>query len=162
MTMANETMTLERLQHLLDVHGANVVRWPGDEARALRTLTAASPAARAMLAEAQAFDDVLKLATGAPTIRLASLTDRIVASATLGSQLSVAAPSRPVARPTANRAAHRAKWPAIAAMAASLLIGVYAGFNGWAPQGLQQVSWLSDDQAASVSADDFSQYGDIL
>lgn len=160
--MANEPMTLERLQHLLDVYGANVARWPGDEARGLRALTATSPAARVMLAEAQAFDDILKLAPGAPANRLGGLTDSIVANASAASQSPLAAPSRPVARPTANRAAYRAKWPAIAAMAASLLIGVYAGFNGWAPQALQQVSWLSADQAASVSADDFSQYGDIL
>ncbi len=159
--MANDMMTLERLQHLLDVHGANVARWPADEARALPTFAATSPTARAMLAEARAFDEVLKRAPNTPANRIGSLTDKIVAGATLASQ-SPAAPARAVAQPPPKRAMQRSRWPAIAAMAASLLIGVYAGFNGWAPQALQEVAWLSADQAVSTAVEDFSQYGDIL
>ena len=49
--MANDPMTLERFQHLLDAHGASVARWPVADARDVSALASVSPEARVMLAE---------------------------------------------------------------------------------------------------------------
>jgi hypothetical protein len=154
--MTNNMMTLDRLQTLLDTHGAKVARWPESDQRALEALLAASAEARAMVAEAAALDRVLDAAPAGRTSRLVTLTDRIVAEARAG---AVAAIPRKALPPPVSK---RPRWPAVAAMAASLLIGVYGGFNGWAPQALQQVAGLSAEQGTTIAAEDDSQDGDIL
>ncbi len=160
--MANDPMTLERFQHLLDAHGASVARWPVADARDVSALASVSPEARVMLAEAAALDRVLVAAPGPGHRSLRPLTDQIVAGATFSSRSIGPAPSVTALQPVAKRPIGRLRWPAIAAMAASLLIGVYGGLNGWAPQALQQVAWMSADQGSNATADDESQYGDIL
>jgi len=156
--MTTQIMTLERLQQLLDAHGASVVRWPEFDRRALSALMTTSAQARDMMAEAAALDRVLMAAPADRRHHLAGLTDRIVAKARMGQvvRLPITAKSR--------AAVGSSRWAAIAALAASLLIGVYGGLNGWAPQALQQVAGLTLDQASSAnaSADDIAQYGDIL
>ena len=156
MTMTSDSMTLDRLQSLLDAHGGNVTRWPEEDARALPALTAANPYARAMVAEAVALDRVLAAAPAGRSNRLVSLTDRIVAETRSGPVIAIARGA------TQAPASRRLRWPALAAMAASLLIGVYCGLNGYTPQALQQVAGLSTDQGIGAAAEDDSQYGDIL
>lgn len=161
MTKANEIMTLGRLQHVLDVHGADVARWPQNDALSLPSFLASSAEARQLMAEAVALDRLMSAAPSGRSDRLTSLADRIVVIA--GAAKITQLPDRTFTRPIIGRS----RWPAIAAMAASLLIGVYGGFNGWTPQVLQQVAELSVDDSADQTVDqsandDDAQYGDIL
>ncbi|HEV2957319.1 MAG TPA: hypothetical protein VGX95_14465 [Xanthobacteraceae bacterium] len=50
------TMTLARFQRLLDVHGADLARWPQPQRAAAERLLAADGAAAAALAQARALD----------------------------------------------------------------------------------------------------------
>jgi hypothetical protein len=155
MRMANDIMTLDRLRQLLDLHGAAFARWPVSEAEASTALMASNPTARALVAEAAAFDRVLAAAPSGRSDHLAKLTDTITGAA-----------ARPQFEPVATRAPRssmgRKRWAALAAMAASLLIGIYGGLNGWTPQGLQQIAELSADPASGATAEEDAQYGDFL
>jgi hypothetical protein len=53
------TMTLGRFQHLLDVHGANLTRWPQPLRTAAERLLARDGAATAALAQARALDALI-------------------------------------------------------------------------------------------------------
>jgi hypothetical protein len=53
------TMTLARFQHLLDVHGADLARWPQPLRTAAERLLAADRAATAALAQARALDALI-------------------------------------------------------------------------------------------------------
>src|SRR5262245_58863389 len=80
-SMSNMDMTLVELEQLLDVYGADRVRWPA-EARATAAQLAASDArARRLLAEAEALDRVLKSAPVPALAAEAALAERIVAAA---------------------------------------------------------------------------------
>lgn len=73
-------MNRDRLIELADAHGADLRRWPEGERDAARALLEADPAAREVLAQAAALDDLLAAAPR-PTVS-AELRDRVVASAT--------------------------------------------------------------------------------
>jgi anti-sigma factor RsiW len=75
-------MTLARFQHLLDVHGADLARWPQAQRAAADRLLAADPAAAAALARARALDaliahDPLAADADAGRIMLAMETRRL-------------------------------------------------------------------------------------
>jgi hypothetical protein len=53
------TLTLARLQHLLDVHGGDLARWPQAQRSAAERLVAVDPAAAAALARAREFDSLI-------------------------------------------------------------------------------------------------------
>ena len=53
------TMTLARLQHLLDVHGADFARWPTPQRAAAERLLSSDAAAAAALGEARALDALI-------------------------------------------------------------------------------------------------------
>jgi hypothetical protein len=53
------TMTLARFQHLLDVHGADLARWPQPLRTAAERLLAGDGAASAALAQARALDALI-------------------------------------------------------------------------------------------------------
>jgi anti-sigma factor RsiW len=79
MTMA---MTLARFQHLLDVYGADLARWPQARRAAADRLLAADPAAAAALARARQLDaliarDPLSADADAGRIMLAMETRRL-------------------------------------------------------------------------------------
>jgi hypothetical protein len=159
MTMTNNVNDLERLQDVLDAHGADIARWPKAEAAKLARLTETVPAARALFNEARALDRALAAAPAARPDRLARLTGRIAAQAAANPAPSLSPPRPAVVR----HSAPLRHWPAVAAMAASLLLGVYAGFNdwsaGWVPASLQEVAWSAPTATDAV---DDGQEGDVL
>jgi hypothetical protein len=53
-------MRIARFEHLLDTHGADLGRWPPEEAGAARALLMASPEAQALLRQAAELDDLLR------------------------------------------------------------------------------------------------------
>jgi anti-sigma factor RsiW len=53
------TMTLARFQHLLDVHGADLARWPQAQRAAAERLLADDPAAATALAHARELDALI-------------------------------------------------------------------------------------------------------
>jgi hypothetical protein len=59
------TMTLARFQHLLDVHGADLARWPQLQRAAAEGLLAADGAAVSALAQARALDALIARETPA-------------------------------------------------------------------------------------------------
>ena len=58
--------TLERLEQVTNLFGADPERWPPEEREGLRHLVATDPGARHLVAEAQALDQVLDLAPTTP------------------------------------------------------------------------------------------------
>ena len=151
MTNANETnpsntgMPIGDLQHILDVYGANQARWPADRRGRATALLAASPEAAGMLAQAALLDGLLDQVPSVSHERERALAQRVVAAA--GARASLAAPpagksanivafKRPAAQTSA--AVHRA---AGAALAASLLLGIFVGSSG---AGSMSVAYMSD------------------
>ena len=140
-------MTVERFESLLDAYGGDFRRWPESRVTAARKLLAVSPEARLRLAEAQALDRLLDRETTVDPRRLAVLTDRIVSSATeeargapraaMGRiiQLPTAAgrsgypPSASPARQGSSPVGSNSPWRAVAALAASLFLGVAIGLT---------------------------------
>ena len=73
--MSAQNMTLDRLRQILAAYGGDPDRWPDDERDAAEVLIADSPVARAALAQEQALDAGLALASGAvPDDAMARLT----------------------------------------------------------------------------------------
>ena len=59
------TMTLARFQHLLDVHGADLARWPPPQRAAAERLLAADRTATSALAQARALHALIARETPA-------------------------------------------------------------------------------------------------
>src|SRR6202011_4836514 len=59
------TMTLARFQHLLDVHGADLARWPRPQRAAAERLLATDGTASSALAQARALDALIARETPA-------------------------------------------------------------------------------------------------
>ena len=127
---ANTRDEIEALQRLLEGHGADRSRWPARERLRFTSLLAESREARRVLAEAEALDALLDTASEPSPAEISALSARIAAAA--GRE-----PVRPAARVRsvqrnplrADRPAQREifNWPAAALLAASLVIGVFAG-----------------------------------
>jgi hypothetical protein len=151
MTRSNGIDDMKRLEDLIDSHGADVTRWPVEDRDTMNALLRQQPAVRALLDQATALDRVLEAAPHGQTIDMAALTARIVVAAQRATAQPVgAAPqSRPklvlVPKHAVGARSIVSYWPAMAALAASLVIGFYAGMSGWTPSGLQQVAGLSTD-----------------
>lgn len=150
---------IEALGVLLDRYGADRTRWPAPDRLRVAPLLKESSEARRLLAEAAAFDRLLDLAPTVAAERQAALVDGIVARAlrtpaAAGPGVGVAAASsdrdhRPASPAragdvTAVRSGRRAgrpmprfgssaAWPAAALLAASLVLGIFAGSNGLLP-----------------------------
>ena len=158
MSKTSNRSELDRLRTVLDAHGANPARWPASDAARLAALAQADPAAQRMLREAEALDRVLAAAPASSSPgALANLADRIVASA--AARPAVAGGAEIVALPVRARASqgdlrHRPRflWTALAALAASLVIGFYAGTSSLAVPALQQVAGLSQDEPDAILA----------
>lgn len=142
--------TLEQLEAVLDVCGADPRRWPEPLRSGLLKLVATDAAAERLMHEASALDKVLSQAPGLSAARCAALADRIAAAAAAeprarqtGAGAAVASPSAraPVGTPSVGNVVplrqRRQRPPrgfferdgvlASAALAASLLLGVMLG-----------------------------------
>lgn len=165
---AEERAALERL---LDVCGADRTRWPARARLRFASFIASDEAAKRLVQEAAALDDLLDRAPRASEAREGALQERIVAAAlrSVETKLAVvggapAAPPAPRARfnvPAFAKSAFRSEWPAAAMLAASLVVGVLLGSAGTLDPAMQQVASMT---GISTEADSSSQvaYGDDL
>jgi len=153
---------LERLDDVLAAYGSDRTRWPAAARLELSQLIANSHDARAMLADAEALDRLLDMAPVVASARAAALSDRIVDQAMRGPRIvtakHIAAP--PVGRPMPAWRRHAA---GISALAASLMIGLFAGQNATVAPAVTEfasavgIESLSDN--AKVAATDETYVG---
>lgn len=141
MTTKPTPTPIEAFSRLLDAYGADKKRWPEDARTEAEALIARDPAARRLLAEAQALDNVLGAGGAEPALDH-QLAARIVAAALANEHSnSRAAPGPgldsanvvPLRRSTGRPAqpiTRRSNWQAAGLMAASLLAGLYLGGSG--------------------------------
>lgn len=156
---------LDKLEAALDTYGADRTRWPAPLRLALSGLIAGNPEAQKMLKDAEAFDLLLDSAPQYDAARLNKLSERIVAAAERQPRLVASGKA-----PTKNTGSlwsgvRRHHGFAASALAASLVIGVFAGqlnmFNSTAdvllgdkaaPASSKQVA-LSDDGESFLDED---------
>ena len=129
---------VEALQRLLDVYGADRSRWPARDRLKFAELLAESADARRILGDAGAFDRLLDMAPGAEAAAVGALAGKIAAAASAEPKRagrSIEAPHAMGATRTVKRLPERTRqiidWPAAALMAASLVLGVFVGTNGY-------------------------------
>lgn len=113
-----KTMTLTHFTNALDRYGPDLADWSAPSAAAARDLLRHSAAAR------EALDTARAMATGirAPAPDVSDLKARILAAARASSQMI-----RDNVVPFPTR---RVLTPAVFALAASLLVGIFAGWTG--------------------------------
>jgi len=119
-TTADRKTGLALLHDVLDAYGADRTRWPAQVRRELAALISNSAEARAALADAQAFDQLLDQAPVLAPERVAALGERIVAKSARTPRVA-ASRQNSVAAPAWRHLA------AASALAASLAIGIIAG-----------------------------------
>ncbi len=152
--MANTSENSEKfakLQHLLDIYGADRTRWPAADRLDLSGLIATVPEAKAAVAEALALDRLLDKAPRVSIERERALARRIVSLAAPNALTSNVTPLR---RPAVTRALLR---PATALMAASLMLGIFAGASGNLSPAIDFVAeaiGLADDEPELALAND--------
>jgi hypothetical protein len=128
-------MSVLEFKHLLDVYGADRMRWPAEARADAATLLACDRAAQRLLTQAEALDRVLERAPLVSLAREAALADRIESASEHTPRLVIAKTGSsgkrsPIVRlPALMRAARgdRHFWQAGALLAASLFAGVYLG-----------------------------------
>lgn len=116
-------MGLDRFEAALETYGADRTRWPAPLRHALSGLIATSPEAQKLLQEAEAFDRLLDLAPNYDVAGLGELRDRIAMAAERQPRL-VSNPGNAFGQAAVR---HRQHGLAAAALAASLVLGVFAG-----------------------------------
>jgi hypothetical protein len=121
---------LDKLEAALDAYGSDRTRWPAPLRLALSGLIAGSVDAQRMLKDAEAFDRLLDTAPQYDQSRLDSLSRRIVSAAERQPRLlagAAAFDSEPAQRPGAWPGLRRNHGFAATALAASLVLGLFAG-----------------------------------
>jgi hypothetical protein len=161
--MSNKSITLAELGQLLDVYGADRLRWPANVRTAATQLVARDAEARRLLVEAEALDRVLDNAPVPALAVEAALAERIVAAAQRSPRMVKLEDSRPaapdatpvqaVALPAARPDFRRPRFlgreaRALGFLAASLAIGVVLGTE-LTPQILPELADM-----AGLAADD--------
>lgn len=121
---------LDKLEAALDTYGADRTRWPAPLRLALSGLIAGSADARSMLKDAEAFDRLLDKAPQYDQSRLDNLSQRIVSVAERQPRIVAGGASfvsESAKRPTAWPGMRRNHGFAATTLAASLVLGVFAG-----------------------------------
>jgi hypothetical protein len=153
-SMNNMSMTVAEIGQLLDVYGADRMRWPTEARAAAAQLVARDAEARRLVAEAEALDRVLGSAPLPGLAVEAVLAERIVAAAQRSPRIvkledarpAAAAPVQAVGLPGAAAPSPRRAWlhsreaRAIGLLAASLVIGVVLGSSELTPQLLPELA----------------------
>ena len=116
---------LDKLEAALDTYGADRTRWPAPLRLALSGLIAGNPQAQKMLKDAEAFDQLLDKAPQYDGARLAQLSDRIATAAVRQPRI-VSSQGNPIGR-SLWQSLRRHHGLAATALAASLVLGVFAG-----------------------------------
>jgi hypothetical protein len=155
-------LTLVAFEQLLDVYGADRTRWPLSARADAAQLLAVDAQARCLLAEAVALEDVLWRGLAAQGEfndgRHRELTDRIMAARVGGPRLAIAAAPEQLSMPAATSSViNRARpsgdmWRGAALLAASLMIGIFAGQSQLGARAVPALESLSG-VAVSVSAE---------
>lgn len=126
---------LEAFRRLLDGYGSDRTRWPAPQRLEFAGLLAGNPEAQSLYREAEAFDRLLNLAPR-PKSDKAALVDRIATAAFAEvpedtPRWQVATLKRAMERPSEPKGFFgRVSWPVTSVLAASLVIGAFAGFSG--------------------------------
>jgi hypothetical protein len=121
---------------LLDVYGGSPLRWPPERRAAAEALLlredAVGDKARRAAAEARALDRLLDEPQPVNATRTAALADRIAASTRRApaSVIALDAARRQAGARGSGRPAAKGNWMAAGLLAASLLMGVFAGATG--------------------------------
>lgn len=165
---------IEVLERLLSIYGADRDRWPAAERLQMAPLLAGDAQARRMLREAQALDRLLDLAPAVASSRQPELMDRIASiaatqrrqalSETVSEDATMREPirfevasriarapaamlqkRRPMLPPGASLSGRGRAMPAAALLAASLLVGVFAGWS-------QVIGGMLGDSTVEVSS----------
>jgi hypothetical protein len=153
-SMSNMSMSVAEIEQLLDVYGADRMRWPTEARAAAAQLVAKDAEARRLVAEAEALDRVLGSAPVPGLAVEAVLAERIVAAAQRSPRIVklddarpvAAAPVQTVSMPVAATASPRRVWllgrhaRAVGLLAASLVIGVVLGSSELTPQLLPELA----------------------
>ena len=170
---------LAAFQRMVDAFGSDQSRWPANRLTAAQTLLNSASehgvAARRYLAEARAFDRLLHEAVPmADAGRVASLSDRIAQAAHRTATPAIVIrldnqANRRTLLPTAKRPNLRGTgWAASALLAASLLLGVFAGPAVTSLSALDDVAdavginMFGDQLALSAGEDGNLQDEDVL
>lgn len=151
--MSNQAETEQRLQELnrlLETYGADRGRWPAADRIRLSSFIAIDPRGKAALAEAAALDRLLDMAPIVSIDRERQLAQRIisaaVASAPSQAQTANVVPF-PATKTTVPFLRNQARHAAGALLAASLVLGIFAGTSG-------HLSATFDDVAVAVGLSD--------
>jgi hypothetical protein len=116
------TMTIDRLQTILDAYGAGPARWPEAEREAALALISQSAQARAAVTAASALDASIDIYGNPAEHAINPL--KLVAEITAHSQQQAPQPkARPVTRITIG-------WPNLAGLAAAAVVGFLVGWSG--------------------------------
>jgi hypothetical protein len=118
---------LDKLEAALDTYGADRTRWPAPLRLSLSGLIAGNPDANKMLKDAEAFDRLLDSAPQYDTARLGKLSNRIVAAAERQPRLITDNTRLAKRAGSAWSVIRRHHGFAATALAASLVLGVFAG-----------------------------------
>jgi hypothetical protein len=129
---------IEALKRLLEIFGADRSRWPARDRLKFAELLAESAEARRLVAEAEAFDRLLDQAPEPKATDITALSKRILAAAAADAPADRASKTqtfsraaKPGGEPLRRQARRMVDWPAAALMAASLMLGIFAGTNGY-------------------------------
>jgi len=157
-SMSNMGMTLTDFEQLLEIYGADRVRWPAEARAGAAQLMARDAGARRMLAEAEALDRVLGSAPVPALAVEAALAERIVAAAQRSPRIvkleespaaAAAAPVQATALPAVVRPSPRRvrllgrEARAVGFLAACLAIGVVLGDSDLTPQVLPDLAAMT-------------------
>lgn len=118
---------LDKLEATLDTYGADRTRWPAPLRLSLSGLIAGNSDAQKMLKDAEAFDRLLDVAPQYDATRLDKLSDRIAAAAERQPRLVTSHVPSITPRPSVWSTLRRHHGIAATALAASLVLGVFAG-----------------------------------
>ena len=152
MPNTSEASQLAQLANVLEIYGADRTRWPAADRLVLATLLATNAEAKAAFAEALALDRILDAAPRVSGERERALAQRIIATAGHTTPANVVAFKQ---RPAPARSFFQR--PAAALLAASLMLGVFAGTSGNLTPALDFVAdaiGLSDDEPELALAND--------
>src|SRR5262245_51638248 len=149
---------LDALEQLLASHGSDRTRWPAPARLRFASLIASNGAAKRMLDEAEAFDRLLDLAPQPSAERVAAAAARISAAATRdeGHGLSsLRRMPRRAARAEATgsfslgRSGDGMGTIAAGLLAASLVVGAFAGSAGLLDRAIEPYAAVAADEADS-------------
>ena len=156
------TMTLTEFERLLEIYGSDRTRWPVAARASAGQLVARLPAARRLLAEAEALDRVLERAPMTSLAREAALAERIIAAARRSPRMvAKSAATRPST--DAEELPGQPRWltprttfgGAAGALAASLVLGVLIGLSSLSQSvlpALEQMTGIALSPTTSVIA----------